>query len=70
MSVWFPFGFKQSRSAHDAAARLRKAFPWLGITVQATHVEISGLSPEDEDAVLRAAADMMIACRNAFARAA
>lgn len=60
MSVWFPFGFKQSRPAQDAAARLRKAFPWLSVSVQEGHIEISGFSPEDEDAALRATADMQI----------
>ena len=44
MSVWFPFGFEQSRAAHDAAKRLRQAFPSLKIDLHDGRIEISGIA--------------------------
>jgi hypothetical protein len=70
MSVWFPFGFEQSRAAHDAAKRLRQAFPALKIALHEGRIEISGICPENEASVLRVAADTVIACRNSAVEAA
>jgi len=70
MSVWFPFGFEQSRAAHDAAKRLRQAFPSLKIDLHDGRIEISGIAPEEEAVILREAADAMIACRKGLAEAA
>ncbi|WP_139068740.1 hypothetical protein [Hyphomonas sp. ND6WE1B] len=70
MSVWFPFGFEQSRAAHDAAGRLRRAFPALKIALHEGRIEISGITPENEASVLRVAADTLITCRHGAADAA
>ena len=70
MPVWFPFGFEQSRAAHEAAARLRQSFPALSVAVHEGRIEIAGMSGEDESQVIQAAADALIACRQEFASAA
>jgi len=70
MSAWFPFGFEQSQSAHQAAARLRAAFPALNVRVGERGLEISGILPEEENRILQTAADALIACRGEYARAA
>ena len=70
MSVWFPFGFEQSRAAHDAAIRLRRAFPALNIRLHESRIEISAIPPQDEALVLNAAAETLISCRDGRAEAA
>ncbi|HAE26256.1 MULTISPECIES: hypothetical protein [Hyphomonas] len=70
MPVWFPFGFEQSRAAHQAAERLRHHFPTLSVVIHEGGIEIRGISTEDESRILRAAADALITCRNGLANAA
>jgi hypothetical protein len=70
MSVWFPFGFEQSRAAHDAAIRLRQAFPALNIRLHEGRIEISAIPPQDEALVLNTAAETLISCRDGRAEAA
>jgi hypothetical protein len=70
MPAWFPFGFEQARAAHRAVALLRQDFPALTITVGDGRIEISGMPEKDEPLVLRAAADALIACRQAYPEAA
>ena len=70
MSVWFPFGFEQSRAAHDAAKRLRQAFPSLKIDLHDGRIEISAIPPQDEALVLNMAAETLIFCRDGRAEAA
>jgi hypothetical protein len=70
MSVWFPYGFEQSRAAHDAAIRLRQAFPALNIRLHEGRIEISAIPPQDEALVLNAAAETLISCRDGRAEAA
>ncbi|MBA30195.1 MAG: hypothetical protein CME95_15805 [Hyphomonadaceae bacterium] len=70
MSVWFPFGFEQSRAAHDAAIQLRQAFPALNIHLHEGRIEISAIPPQDEALVLNAAAETLISCREGRVEAA
>ena len=70
MSVWFPFGFEQSRAAYQAAAQLRQHFPSLRVDVHESRVEISGISKEDEPQILQIAADALITCRQGISCAA
>jgi hypothetical protein len=70
MSAWFPYGFEECRAAYQAAARLRDRFPVLKVNVAEGRVEISGILPAEEAAVVQFAAGAMIACRNGLADAA